>query len=371
MSFFPDTIEKEPKTGFYAPDFEIEIEGKAIDRPTKVDVLSIKVTLEIEKIAGATIKFNNWDDRKVAFKYSDKPEWFVDSRVQLKVGYRDYLVPLVVGQINSVAPDFPEKGASTLTIGVQDKLQILKDRKPAPGDKRQFKGTASEIAEEIAKRNNLATDTDPGGVTHDNVVQGDEDDATFLLKLAHRNNFDCYVYVDANHKDKLRFGARRRAVEHKLKWRESLRSFTPTLTMSGQVSKVTVRGWNIDKKEAVIGEAVAADLEKASGTTGADKAKTAVANRQEVVIGASVETEEEAKALAKSLLENRVNAFVTGKGSLIGRPDIRPGDTVSISELGTLFSGIYDVIKVEHQLDDKGFSTTFDVTKAHVQEEKK
>lgn len=270
-----------------------------------------------------------------------------------------------------MAPDFPEKGSSTLTIGVQDKLQILKDRQPAPGDKRQFKGTAGEIAEEIAKRNNLATDIDPGGVSHDEIVQGEEDDATFLLKLARRNNFDCYVYVDKDGKDKLRFGERRRAVTHKLKWGESLRSFTPTLTMSSQVSKVTVRGWNIDKKEAVIGEAVAGNLKKASGATGADKAKTAVANRQEVVIGASVETEEEAKALAKALLENRTNGFVTGKGSLIGRPDIRPGDTVTITELGTLFSGTYDVIKVEHQLDDKGFSTTFDVNKAHVQEKKK
>lgn len=97
MSFFADTIEKEPKTGFYAPDFVIEIEGKTIDAPTKVDVLSIKVTLEIEKIAGATIKFNNWDDRKVGFKYSDKPELFVDSRVRLQVGYVGFLVPLLVG----------------------------------------------------------------------------------------------------------------------------------------------------------------------------------------------------------------------------------------------------------------------------------
>jgi phage protein D len=371
MSFFADTIEKEPKTGFYAPDFEIRIEGETIDAPTKVDVLSIKVVLEMEKITTATIKLNNWDDRKIAFKYADLSTFFVDSRVNLKLGYVGKLEPLLVGQINSLAPDFPEKGASTITIGVQDRLQLLKNRHPGPGESRQFKGTDSEIAQEIVKRINLEVDSDPGGVSRENVTQGEEDDATFLLKLARRNNFDCYVYVDASGKDKLRFGARKRVVEHKLKWGESLRSFTPTLTMSGQVSKLTVRGWNTDKKEAVVGEAVAEDLQKAPGTNGAEKAKTAVANRQEVVIGAAVQTEEEAKALARSILENKTNLLVTGKGSLIGRADIRPGDTVTIDNLGKRFSGTYDVLKVEHQLDDKGFSTSFDVSKSHVQEPKK
>jgi hypothetical protein len=49
-----------------------------------------------------------------------------------------------------------------------------------------------------------------------------------------------------------------------------------------------------------------------------------------VVIGASVQTKEEADELAKSLLRKRAYEFITGKGSIIGLPDLRPGDNMTI-----------------------------------------
>lgn len=369
MSFFADTMEERPQTGFFVPDFLLKIEGKPLDPTSKGDVLSIKLILELEKMTSATIKLNNWDDREIRFKYSDLKAFFVDSRAQVEVGYVGDMHPLLVGQINSLAPDFPEKGASTLTIGILDRMQLLKDRHPAEGEQRQFlKMSDGDIAKKIAERNKLETDIDPGGVVHDEVVQGQLDDAAFLIQRARRNSFDCYIYVDKDGKDRLRFGAPRRSVEHKLEWGKSLRSFVPTLTLSGQVAKVTVRGWNPDRKEVVVGSADPADLEEGKGKTGGDQAKNAAGGRQDVVIGASVQTEEEAKALALKLLQNRVNTFITGKGAVVGRPDIRPGDKVAISNLGSRFSGTYDVTRVEHSLDDKGFTTIFDVRKTHVGE---
>lgn len=369
MSFFADTMEERPQTGFFVPDFLLKIEGKPLDPNTRGDVLSIKLVLELEKMTSATIKLNNWDDQKIEFKYSDLKAFFVESRAQLEIGYVGNKQPLLVGQINSLAPDFPEKGASTLTIGILDRMQLLKDRHPVEGEQRQFlKMSDGDIAKKIAERNQLGTDIDPGGEVHDEVVQGDDDDAAFLIQRARRNNFDCYIYVDNDGKDWLRFGAPRRSVEHKLEWGRTLRSFVPTLTLSGQVSKVTVRGWNPDKKAAVVGSAEPKDLEEGKGKTGADKAKTGAGGRQDVVIGASVQTEKEAKDLALSLLKSRVNAFITGKAAVIGRPDIRPGDKVTIANLGSRFSGTYDVTRVEHSLDDKGFTTSFDVRKTHVGE---
>ena len=373
MSFFPGTIEGLPPTGYYAPDFLVEVEGKPLDPDTKGDVLSLKVVMDLENMTSAEIQLNNWDDKKIWFKYSDQSGLYVGHRVHVQLGYAGRLMSMLSGRINSLSPEFASSGSSTLSIGVLDNMQLLKDRRPKEGEKRQFRQmTDGDIAREIAKRNTLEADIDAGGVVHDEVIQGELDDAQFLLQRARRIDYDCYIFVDAKTgKATLRFGAPRdernagRMREHKFAWGESLKSFTPTLTMSNQVSKVTVRGWNEDTMEAVSYTASASDIEGASGKTGPGNAKEAVGGREDVVIGAAVRTQEEAEALAKSLLRRRAYEFITGKGSIIGLPDLRPGDNVTISELGDRFSGTYYVTRVEHSLGSDGYSTSFDVRKSY------
>ena len=103
-------------------------------------------------------------------------------------------------------------------------------------------------------------------MTHDEVIQGDLDDASFLTQRARRTDSDCFIYTDPDTgAATLRFGAPRderaggRATNHAFVWGESLKSFSPTLTMSNQVSQVTVRGWNEEEMEPIIGTATQAD----------------------------------------------------------------------------------------------------------------
>lgn len=367
MSVGATTVPGLPPTGYYAPDFRVEVEGQPFDEESKGDVLSLKVVMDLENMTSAEIELNNWDDRSFWFKYSDSTGIYVGNRIHIQLGYADRLVSMLRGQIERLAPKFPESGSPTLSIGVLDDMQLLKNRRPVEGEQRQFRDmTDSAIAEAIAQRNGLATDVDTSEVTHDEVVQGDLDDASFLMQRASRNNFDCYIYTDPDSGDPtLRFGEPRRETEHPFTWGETLKSFTPTLAMSNQVSQVTVRGWNEDRMEEVVGVATAADLAGGGKGSGPGNAESAVGGRQDVIIGAAVETQEEAEALARSLLRERAYEFITGSGEVIGLPDMRPGDVVTLANLGDRFSGSYDVIKVEHTIGSSGYSTKFDVRKTH------
>lgn len=362
-----------PPVADYAPDFRVTIEGQPFDDESKGDVLSLKVVMDLENMASAEIELNNWDDRSFWFKYSDSDGVFPGNRVDVQMGYADRLVSMLSGRIERLVPKFPQSGASTLSMSVLDDMQLLKDRRPIEGEERQFRDmTDGQIAERIAQRNGLATDIDPGGVTHEEVVQGDLDDASFLMQRARRTDSDCYIFTDPESGEAtLRFGAPRddragaRSTEHAFVWGETLASFSPTLTMSGQVGQVTVRGWNEDRMEEVVGTATAEDVPGGANGSGPANAGTAVGGRQDVIIGASVETEEEATALAQSLLRQRAYEFITGKGDIIGYPDMRPGDTVNLSNLGDRFSGSYYVKKVEHQINASGFMTKFEARKSH------
>lgn len=373
MNLVSGRIEGLPPTGFYAPNFLIKVEGKALDQVTHGDVLSLKVTMEIGKMTSADIQLNNWDDRKVSFKYSDQAGIFVGDRVEVQLGYADRLVTVLQGRINSLAPEFGEKGASILKIGVLDHMQLLKDRKPKDGEKRQFcQATDGEIALEIANRNTLKHDIDPGGIVHEQVDQNKMDDAEFLLERARRIDYECFVYIDETSCEAtLRFGAPRdkragsRMREHKFAWGESLISFMPTLTMSNQVARVTVRGWNEDTKEVVEYTAGPKDIEGADGKTGAEEAEKAVEGKQEIVIGAGVRNKDEVKKLAIARINERAYEYIKGKGSIIGLPDLRLGDNVTLSGLGNRFSGTYYVTNVEHTLDaTKGYLTSFNARKS-------
>lgn len=374
MSFFATTIEGLPPTGHYVPDFQVEIEGEPLDPESKSDVLSLKVVMDLENMTSAEIELNNWDDRTVWFKYSDRSGIYVGNRVHVRMGYADRILSMLEGRINSLTPQFPSTGSSTLSISVLDNMQLLKDRRPAEGEQRQFRdATDGDIARAIASRNGLDADVDEFDVTHDEVIQGDLDDASFLMQRARRTDSDCFIYTDPESgRATLRFGAPRderaggRATNHSFVWGESLRSFSPTLTMSNQVSQVTVRGWSEEDMEPIVGIATQADIADASGgNTGAGNAEAAVGGREDVVIGAAVTTQAEAEVLARALLRQRAYEFITGKGEIIGLPELRPGDTMTISGLGDRFSGTYYVKKVEHEIGSGGYGTRFEVRKSH------
>ena len=358
---------------YYAPDFRLEVEGQELDPETKGDVLELTVVMDLENMTSANLTINNWDDRTFDLKYSDTRTFDVGNRVHVQLGYANRLLSMLRGQISTLAPSFPESGQPSIDISVLDGMLKLRDRKPAEGETKKYVDQADwEIARAVATRNGLQAVVTEVGERHAEVIQKNQDDATFLMERAKRIDFDCYVQTDPdNGKDTLNFvrpsdardGSTVRVYE--FIWGQSLISFAPILTLSKQVAAVTVRGWNPRTKEAISYQATAADLPASSGggTSGPQATEESLGGKEEVVVDAPVQSEQEARELAISLLRERAYEFVTGTGRVIGVPDLRPSDNVDLSGLGKRFSGRYYVKKVEHTFGSGGYFTEFDVRK--------
>ena len=357
----------------YAPDFRVEVEGRPLDPSTKGDVLDLKVTMDMENMTSVDITFSNWDDRSLSFKYSDTAGLDLGNRIHVLIGYADRLHSLMRGQISSMTPRFPQSGPPTISVGALDGMQLLKDRRPAEGEETKYVNKQDwEIAETVARRNGLTAEVTRAGPVHAEVVQKNQDDAQFLMERAKRIDFDCYIHTDPQtERSMLRFmrptdeRAGPRAKVHRLAWGEGLVSFQPTLTLSRQVSQVTVRGWDSRTKQPIAVTAKASDLEGGDGTAGPEDASRALGGRQDVVVDAPVTSEEEARELAVSLLRERAYEFITGTGEVMGMPELRPGDNLGLQGLGRRFSGLYYVKRVEHQIGTGGFMTRFEVRRTH------
>jgi phage protein D len=360
-------------TDYYAPDFRVEVDGREIHPETKGDVTEIKVTMDKENLTQVELTVNNWDDENFRFKYSDTDTFDVGKTIHVQLGYAGQFVSMLQGFITGLAPRFAESGPPTLGVSALDALVMLRDRKPGAKDQRKFEKLHDwEIVQRVASRHpKLQLDLTKKGPQYDLVVQKNQDDAVFIMDRAKRIDYDCFVSTDPVSKvNTLHFikppDARDSSAikVYVFEWGKSLISFTPRLTVSRQVSKVTVRGWDPVKKEAIVYTATKDDLPPVGdpGTTGPEVAETKFGDKQDIVVDWPVRSKDEAKELAISKLRDRAYGFLTGTGRAVGLPDVRPGQNVELQGLGKRFSGRYYITKVEHTLDSTaGYMMTFDV----------
>jgi phage protein D len=359
-----------PSTEYYAPSFRVEVEGEELDPVTIGDILEVKVAMDMQNLTRFDLTVsNNWDHTRSEFKYSDKKIFDVGNRVHVMMGYTSKLVSMVNGQISSMSPRFPDSGASVLTVSGLDGMFKLRGRKPAGGELTKYVSkTDWQIAEIIASRNGLRVSVTKEGETHDEVVQKNQDDAQFLVERAKRIDFDCYVLTDPNTGEATlhfvkptdcRDGRPIRVFQ--FTWGQNLISFHPTINLSSQVAKVTVRGWNPATKRAIVAAATADDLPGGGDGSGPQLAQQSLSNKQDVVVDAPVTSFQEARELAISRLRELAYEFITGTGEVIGLPELRLGDNIELSGLGKRFSKKYYVRKVTHTLGDAGYRTQFEV----------
>lgn len=360
-----------PPTEFYAPEFHIEVEGHPLDPTTRGDVLSVKVDMDLEAADRFEFTVNNWDDQRLRFKYSDTDTFALRNRVTVKMGYAGRLVTMMHGEIDSASPRFPESGAPSLTVAGTSTLGRLKDRRPREDEQRLFRDMADyEIAQLIAQRTGLTPVVTAEGPRHELVWQRDLTEAAFLMERARRIDFDFYVQVDPQtNRESLYFVKPRDTRESSgikvfvFEYGTNLINFTPRLSNNGQVASVTVRGWDPRQKQAIVARADGNNLPQTGG--GGQSGPGVAGERQDQVVDAPVETQEEADLLAQSLLRERAYEYLTGEGTVIGLPDLRPGDNMELLGLGTRYSGTYYVKTTSHSIGGSGYTTTFGVRRVY------
>ncbi len=98
-----------PDVDYYAPRFRVTVAGKELDAETLSDVLQLKVTMEKNGLSNFSMTLNNWDEKITEFpkfKYSDSETFNIGTELRIEMGYSDKLVPMLLGQINSLTTKF-------------------------------------------------------------------------------------------------------------------------------------------------------------------------------------------------------------------------------------------------------------------------
>ena len=264
-------------------------------------------------------------------------------------------VVLIKGEITALEPQFSEGMVSDLLIRGYDKLhRLYRETK----SKAYVNVKDSDLANQIAQAAGLQPVVDTTNIVFEHIFQHNQSDLAFLMKRAWRIGFECYISDGKLYFRKPPTGA----AEVTLTWGAELLSFMPRMTLSEQVDEVIVKGWDVDKKAAIVGKASSGNLYPKIGETkdGAGWAHQFGTGKL-IIVDQPVTNQSEADTLAAARLDEISGAFVDAEGVAFRRPDITAGQMIKIEALGKRFSGTYLVTHCTHTHSAVGFKTAFTV----------
>jgi phage protein D/phage baseplate assembly protein gpV len=340
-------------TAFFAPRARIDVSGVTLAAEVSRHVLSVRYDNDVELADMVSVVLDNAGNR-----FTDSPLFEPGKQVELHLGYGDELRPMMLGEIASVEPSFPQSGAPTLTVSGYDRSYRLRHDVP---DRPAFLFTNdSLIATQIALEAGLIPVVDPSPFPPVKSLPRTAPDMALLKERALANFFEVFV-----HWDKLYFRFPRPQTEAvSLAWGRNLSSFTPRLSHAGLAGMQVVRGYNEDLALSIVGVATTAglDLDAVLERLGEAGVGALAALGRRVAGNAPVTSPVDASALARALLQDILDGLYEATGSCIGLPDLQAGSYVEVTGVGKRFSGRYRLTKVSHVLDQGGYRTEFEVT---------
>ncbi len=374
---------------FYVPSYLVKVQNREL-REEVNDILSVTYTDSLSDVDSFTLKVNNFDSAadvfdQTALKYSDASTFNPWQDVEVWMGYvrqgQDERRRMLIGEITSMTPDFPESGASTLAVrGLNLFHRFRTEQKTRPffgkKDTEVAESLIREIADDVRKRSpQLELRLDPEDARRNKereqpipyLLVNNQFPIVFLMERARRIGYELSLEeLPAGENRQVTFHYRPTSdvdrTTYVLEWGRSLISFQPQLKVSNQVAEVTVRGWSPRTKDKIEHTAKRADLADQGIVSPADLAVTepGLAQKREVVADRPIQTEAEARELAEKILRQVGQSLVEGRGKTIGVPDLRAGVKVEIRGLGSRFSGTYLVTTTTHTIGEGGYTTEFD-----------
>ncbi|MFD4669922.1 phage baseplate assembly protein V [Lentzea sp. NPDC058450] len=340
------------KIDTYAPRADIRISGVTLAADVARHLISVRYDNNVELADMFTIVLDNAGNR-----FTDSPLFDLGKTVEIHLGYGSGTEPMMLGEIASIEPDFPQSGPPTITIVGYDRSLRLRHDVP---DRPAFRFVNdSAVAAQIAVEAGLIPIVDPSPFTHTTLPQTGTDMA-LLKRRAADNFFDVYVWWD-----KLFFRYPRPQLEAvELEWGRNLSSFTPRVGNAKLAGVQVVRGYNEDLAQSIVGimSTAALDLDALVERLGSNALQALTTLGRRVVRGRPVKSPIDAFALAKSLLQQLLDGMYEAHGSCVGLPQLRANTFVSVRGVGKRFSGLYRLSRVTHTLDGRGYRTEFDVT---------
>lgn len=319
--------------------FEVTI-GEKVDEQ---NLVSFTIDRDMFQPDMAAIVVSNQDA-----KYSGKIK--VGTAIEVKVG--NDLKSIYKGEVVGLEATYRGGEKSKLLVRGMNKLhRLLRKRKSLTFTDKSDQQILNQVVGDASLQLDWKHEKT---ITYKHVYQHNLTDLEFLRMRAAR--LGCHVWcVDS--KVFVKQPDLQQAAIAQLKLAESgenaIKSFTPRLSSAAIVNKVTVKGWNPEKKELITG--VATIQQSKLGKDHAVAASGNLANEETFTVDHPIWSPDEAAALAKARLQDLALSYITGECEVAGDAKYEIGTVVDIQSneeanaADDPFNGKYYVMGVTHR----------------------
>jgi len=348
-----------------APNYAIKITDHDDDE-LKTDLMSFIVERDMFQPDMASIVLSNEGGKYSATKPT--------AEVEIRIGDEPGTV-VYKGEVIGVEPIYRGGEKQRILLRCMNKFhRLLRQRKSVTFTDK----TDQQILNQIVSTAGLSLDwKHEKSIPYKHVYQHNQTDMEFLRTRAARMGchvwcVDKTVYVkqpDLQQGPAVKLNTSKPVGEQ---GESTIKSFTPRLSTANIVKKVTVRGWNPETKELIVGECSAQNSKL--GPTNAVAASGELGKEETFTVDHPIWSQEEAAALAKARLVDLSLTFITGECELTIDPARQLGEVVSITvnedETASTdpFNGRYYVMGITHRFvlnkpGDGGYTTTLRVAR--------
>jgi phage protein D len=305
--------------------------------------------------------FGNWGTTggETGFLYFGRDTLDFGAGLTIEMGDSASRAPIFDGVIMALEGRFHRSRAPDLMVLAEDRGQNLRMTRRS----RTFEDIAdSELFETIARDHGLRPEVDVDGTTHAVLAQLNQSDLAFLRERARA--IDAEVWVEGDALFAQARSRRRAAAAVSLTYGQNLREIEVSADLANQRSAITVSGWDVGAKEAIVENATEKAIrgELGAGRSGAAILAEALGERADALVHTVPLSGSEAQERCKAEFRRMARRFVSGVAVAEGDARLKVATHVELAGLGPLFDGAYYVTEVAHSFDGKdGFRSRISV----------
>lgn len=348
---------------FVAPEYRLIVDGVNIQEKNQSIVTNLIIDLSCEYKSGiCSFELHNiYDHKNKCIDQSILGKTInLGNEIKVVLGYSGKMTLVFHGFINTIDTTFTPDEGPVLHITAYDGLKfmmIAKRTKSFP-DKKKY----SEVVQEIVssyKKIFLGKNLDTTSEADFQFDQSDESDFEFIKRISAQIGYFAYV-----EKGKFVYKDTSKAKGKVLlaKMGEAIFTYSRSIDIGNQPSKVIVRGKNDDDpEEEIVGESEMPDSIGNGSKSAKDVSEIikSYINENEIeIFDSKIKTKESAKLKAQAVFNSLSLEFINISVTLLGLPEILPGNFVEISGISSQDDKQYLITDVTHSIGDGGFETT-------------
>lgn len=344
----PDTATIPVNTNNAVVTFRIATGDDAQEVDSTVNIHSITIHREVNKIPFARIRILDGDPAAGNFAVSDTGQFIPGTKIQVSLGYESENTLLFKGIIISMSGRVRNNYSETIIECKDEAVKMT----ISPNNKHYNDITDSDIAEQLIGNYGLTADVEATTVTNSNLVQYNTTDWDFIVSRMDRLGKITTVNdgtVTVSTPDM------QSSAVLDLQYGDNILEFNAGMDARYQVKNIKTSSWNAANQSV---DSTDADYEGDTGGNLSPDDLGSALNISEVDLRSSVNLgEEERKAIANARKMKNILAKIRGSIKFSGHSEVKQGDIVNLKGVGDRFNGPAFVSAVRQEYGDGNWTT--------------